>query len=150
MRLTSKSSYGIRALVDLAILHDGNKPVTLKKLAGEEGISLVYLEQIFNRLKKQGIVKSVRGPGGGYVLSRSPERVSIYDAVEALEGGMRSVGCISARRNGKSCARLGNCASREVWEEITVQLQEVLAGVSLGQMARRTLEKDPDKLKRIR
>ncbi len=141
MRLTTKTSYGIRALIDLAIMHGAGKPLTIKNISQREGISSVYLEQIFNKLKNHGIVKSVRGPKGGYILARDPEKVSVYDAIEALEGGVSSVGCVS-ERSKKKCIRLGKCASKEVWDEVTRQIQKTLGSFSIGYLAKKAVEID--------
>ena len=142
MKLTTKTSYGIRALIDLAIMYNDKKPIAIKNISSREDISSVYLEQIFNKLKNHGIVKSIRGPKGGYMLARDPEKVSVYDAIEALEGGVSSVGCVSGRRNRK-CIRSGKCASKEVWDEVTEQIQKTLGKFSLKYLAKRAVEIDP-------
>ncbi|MEA3489628.1 MAG: Rrf2 family transcriptional regulator [Candidatus Omnitrophota bacterium] len=145
MRLTSKTSYGIRALVDLAIMYSRKSPVSIRKISREEGISSIYLEQIFNRLKNHGIVKSIRGPRGGYMLARSPSEISVYDAIDALEGEVTSVGCRSGRIKGAACKQAGRCVSKEVWDEVTGQIQKTLKSFSLKCLAKRAIEIDPGK-----
>jgi Rrf2 family protein len=147
MRLTTKTSYGIRALIDLAIMYRRKQPVSIKSISREEEVSDIYLEQIFNRLKNRGIVKSVRGPKGGYMLARDPAKVTVYDAIEALEGALSSVGCVSLSRPGRICSKAGKCASQEVWDEVTRQIQKTLEGFSMKDLAKRALEINPDKFK---
>jgi Rrf2 family protein len=148
MRLTAKTSYAIRALIDLAIMYPGKRPVSIKDISAEEGISSTYLEQIFNRLKNAGIVKSVRGPRGGYVLAKPPVKISVYSAITALEGEVSSVGCRYGRAKGASCDQACRCASKEVWDEVTRQIQRTLESFSLGYLAGKAVEKDPGKLGR--
>ena len=148
MRLTAKTSYAIRALIDLAVMYRGKKPVSIKDISTEEGISSIYLEQIFNRLRKAGIVKSIRGPRGGYILAKPPVKISVYDAITALEGEVSSVGCRYGRREGASCGQACRCASKEVWDEVTRQIQRTLESFSLGYLAEKAVQKDPGKLAR--
>ncbi|MFC1549009.1 RrF2 family transcriptional regulator [Candidatus Omnitrophota bacterium] len=145
MKLTTKSSYGIRALINLAIMHDNARPVTIKDISREEGISYVYLEQIFNRLKKQGIVNSIRGPKGGYVLSRDPSEVNVYEIISALEGVVYPGRCKAGRQDTAGCELATRCASKEVWDEVARQLRTVLEGFSLEDLASRALSKSPCK-----
>ena len=146
MKLTAKTSYGIRALIDLAVVYPQKRPVSIKAVSIEEGISRIYLEQIFNRLKNKGIVRSVRGPMGGYMLARPPKDITVYDAMIALEGGVSSVGCRYGRARGSKCEQACRCASKEVWDEVTKQIQITLERYSLDYLAKRALEKDPGKL----
>jgi len=149
MLLTTKSSYGIRALIDLAIMYDRQVPISIKNISREEGISRVYLEQILNRLKKQGFVKSVRGPKGGYMLAKDPSGVSVYEVVMALEGSVAPGKCISGKGKIKVCERAGRCASKDVWNEVAKQIKKTLEGFSLRSLARRTLQIDPHKLEKV-
>ena len=145
MRLTTKSSYGVRALIDLAVMYDARKPVSIKEISKKEGISIVYLEQIFNALKNEGVIRSVRGPKGGYVLAKDPSKVNVYDAMRILEGGLSSVRCYSKTGKKKTCARMCSCASKEVWEELTRQIEKTLKKFTLKYLAERALEIDPKK-----
>ena len=145
MRLTTKSSYGVRALINLAVMHEKNEPVSIRSISKEEGISTIYLEQIFNALKNRGLVKSVRGPKGGYVLAKDPAEINVYEAIEVLEGDISSVRCISRKGNAKSCTKSCSCASKEVWEELTRQIKKTLEGFSLKYLARRAAKINPGK-----
>ena len=82
MKFTTKSSYGIRALINLALMYDQKKPVPIGRIAKKENISGFYLEQLFNKLKKHGLIRSVRGPRGGYTFSKDPADISVYEAVK--------------------------------------------------------------------
>lgn len=150
MRLTAKTSYGIRALIDLAIMYDRKQPVSIKNISQEEDISSVYLEQIFNRLKNCGIVKSIRGPKGGYMLASPPAEVNVYDAINALEESVSSVGCRYGKAKKHGCGQAGQCASKEVWDEVTSQIQKTLKGFTLKYLAGRALEINPRKLEKDR
>ena len=149
MTVTTKSSYGVRALIDLAIMYRKKRPLSIGEISHEEGISNIYLEQIFNRLKNHGLVKSIRGPKGGYLLSEDPSGISVYDAVKALDGDIYSVGCVLEKRISRSCARTTGCASKEVWDEVAKQIRETLSRFSLEDLADRALEIKPDKLKGV-
>ena len=138
MKLTTRSSYGIRALINMAAANGGTRPVSLKDISEEEGISCEYLEQIFNRLRRAGVVKSVRGPKGGYVLARAAEDVTMLDVVSAVESGRREDKCFCGK---VACDRTAICASRDVWEAVARQEKEVLERFSLGQLAERSGEK---------
>jgi Rrf2 family protein len=146
MRLTTKSSYGVRALINLAVMHKKDKPISISSISKEEGISTIYLEQIFNTLKNRGLVKSVRGPRGGYVLAKPPAKINVYEAIEILEGDISSVRCVSRKDKTKACAKFCNCASKEVWEELTRQIKKTLEGFSLKYLAQRAAKINPKKM----
>ena len=145
MRLTTKSSYGVRALINLAAVYKRKQPVSIRSISKEEGISTIYLEQIFNTLKNRGLVKSVRGPRGGYVLAKDPAKINVYEAIEILEGDVSSVRCVPKNGRGKTCAQLCNCASKEVWDELTLQIKKTLEGFSFKYLAERAIKIKPKK-----
>lgn len=150
MKLTTRSSYGVRALIRLAIEHDGGEPVSIGHISREEGISNIYLEQIFNCLKNRGLVKSVRGPRGGYVLARDPSRVSVYEVVMALEGSISPARCISSGKGKENvCGKASRCASKEVWDEMGRQIKETLGRFSLRGLAERAMKITPGKNGRV-
>ncbi len=150
MKLTTKSAYGIRALIDLAIMYDSGRPVSIKDIAREEDISCVYLEQIFHRLRGKGIVRSVRGPKGGYILSRDPAELNAYEIVSALEGVVFPERCKSGKGKKDGCERSARCVSREVWDEVARQIKTVLERFSLRDLAGRALEITPCKEVKVR
>ncbi len=143
MKLTTKAYYGVRALANLADKHAVKSPVPLKTISQEENISGIYLEQIFNKLKNVGLVKSVRGPGGGYVLGKAPAETNVYEVVTVLEENMGLGRCFSKKGKEDICAKNGKCATQEVWEKVNNQIKDVLEGVSLEDIVNRTREIDP-------
>ena len=117
MRLTTKSRYGTRLLIDLAINGD-NKPIPLNNIASRQNISLKYLEQIILKLKKGGMVKTQRGLFGGYLLAKSPEEINVGDVVRTLEGTSAITDCTDDEKQQCGiCNRAGDCFSRWVWIE---------------------------------
>ncbi len=129
MKLTSKGRYAVTAMLDLA-LHAGNGPVTLAGISERQSISLSYLEQLFTRLRKQGLVSSTRGPGGGYSLSRSAHDIQIAEVVSAVDESVDATRC-----GGQSDCQDGRrCLTHELWTELSEQIYAFLSGISLGQL----------------
>ena len=93
MKLTSKGRFAVMSLVDIAINSVANKPVSLSDISSRQNISLPFLEQIFISLKKSGIVKSVRGPSGGYTFAKNPDIIKIYDVIKAIDEDLKIMGC---------------------------------------------------------
>lgn len=118
MRLTTKSRYGTRLILDLA-LNAGPGPVRLSEIAKRQSISLKYLEKLIRKLKQAGFVKSVRGPYGGYMLARPTQDISVGDIVRVLEGTQSITDC-SEVENDKTCGvctRAGDCLTQWIWME---------------------------------
>ncbi|MCM2356867.1 MAG: Rrf2 family transcriptional regulator [Geobacteraceae bacterium] len=131
MKLSTKSRYGLRALFDIAY-NSGNLPAQIQDISRRQDISPRYLEQIFQGLKKVGILKSKRGPQGGYFLTRSPEEITVKDIVIATEGGMALVDCVSSKRKKKNaCTFEGCCVTQTVWDEATARLNDYFATLTL-------------------
>ena len=118
MRITTKGRYALRAMTNLAVAYQG-KPRPIKKIAADEDISPEFLEQIFFKLKKHGIIGSVRGPGGGFLLEKSPSDITIKDIFLAVDEGLDLTPCTVCGDNsgGKNCTRLENCLMYSVWKE---------------------------------
>lgn len=112
MRVTTKGRYALRAITNLA-LTNSDKPVPIKKIAAEEDISPEFLEQIFFRLKKKGIISSVRGPGGGFMLNMAPADISVKDIFEAVGEGLEITPCTSE----EDCERAEICSMRDFWQD---------------------------------
>ncbi|MFV1996913.1 MAG: Fe-S cluster assembly transcriptional regulator IscR [Acidiferrobacterales bacterium] len=129
MRLTTKGRYAVTAMLDLA-LHYDQGAVTLAEIARRQGISLSYLEQLFARLRRNGLVDSVRGPGGGYNLASEPEKIAVADIIIAINEN------IDARRcGGKSnCDGDERCLTHELWEELSDRIYGFLKGISLADL----------------
>jgi len=129
MKLTSKGRYAVTAMLDLA-LHADNRPITLADISGRQGISLSYLEQLFTRLRKQGLVSSTRGPGGGYSLSRSAHDIPVSDVVAAVDESVDATRC-----GGKGDCQDGKrCLTHDLWAELSDQVYSFLSGITLGQL----------------
>lgn len=137
MKLSTKSRYGLRALFDIAY-NSGNLPAQIQDISRRQEISPRYLEQIFQSLKKVGILKSKRGPQGGYCLSRSPEEITVRDVIVATEGDVALVDCVGARRKKKSdCSFNGACVTQTVWEEASAKLNDYFATLTLKTLCER-------------
>lgn len=117
MRITTKGRYALRAMVNLA-LTGSDRPKPIKTIAAEEEISPEFLEQIFFKLRKSGIINSVRGPGGGFLLDRDPSTVSAREIFEAVGEGLEITPCAQPREDGSfECDKTDDCSVHEVWRE---------------------------------
>ena len=135
MKLSTKGRYAVMAMVDLAANSQG-KPVSLAEIAGRQEISLSYLEQLFGKLRRGGLVKSVRGPGGGYLLSRSTDETRISDIVVAVDEPLRATRCKAGSSVG--CRHdNGRCLTHDLWEELGNQIHMFLSSVSLEDVIER-------------
>lgn len=132
MRLTTKGRYAVTAMLDLA-LHDGGQPTALSEISARQGISLSYLEQLFSRLRKQGLVSSARGPGGGYRLGRSSLEISVADVIRAVDESVDATKCGGER----NCHGEERCLTHELWEELSDQIYRFLNGIYLGDLVKR-------------
>lgn len=142
MKLSAKGRYAVMAMTDLAThmrASDAAEPLTLAEIADRQEISLSYLEQLFSRLRRAGLVKSVRGPGGGYLLARSPAELRISDIVLAVDESLRATRCQPS--NGKGCmSDASRCVTHDLWEELGNHIYLFLSAVSLEDVcARRVL-----------
>ncbi len=138
MKLSTKSRYGIRALMELAG-HYGNGTIAVREIAEDQQISWKYLETLFNSLKVAGLIMSRRGPGGGWALTRPPEEIRLGEVIHALEGAMEVVPCVE---HPETCARTDYCATREVYMEINAAILGVLDRYTLDDLYRRKIELD--------
>lgn len=133
MRLTTRVRYGARALVDIAQYSDRG-PVPLRDIAGRQGLSQAYLEQLILTLKAAGLVRSVRGSRGGFVLAKDATQVTMAQVVEVLGGELNIADCVSCP---ESCKRAGQCAMRPVWEGVNRAICDVLVGTTLADLVSR-------------
>lgn len=138
MRLSTKSRYGLRALFDIAY-HAGQRPVQIQDIARRQDISPRYLEQIFQNLKKAGILKSKRGPQGGYLIAKPLKDVTVKDIVRATEGDLLLVDCIpkKGRRKKGACNFDGSCVTQTVWSEAAKQIEALFSTISLAVLCER-------------
>ena len=129
MRLTTKGRFAVTAMVDLAIHSDG-APVTLAGVSERQLISLSYLEQLFGKLRRHGLVESVRGPGGGYCIARSLDKISVAEIILAVDEPLDATKC-----GGKAnCKGNGPCLTHNLWTDLTDQIYSYLESVTLDQL----------------
>jgi Rrf2 family iron-sulfur cluster assembly transcriptional regulator len=129
MRITTRGRYALRASLALAKLGKDRKAVPVNELAEEEDISPVFLEQIFFRLRKAGIVHSIRGPGGGFCFARDLDHLTIREILDAAGEDLNITAC---DRNVKKCGHIGDCLSHRVWEDLSNIVNDYFAGITLG------------------
>jgi Rrf2 family iron-sulfur cluster assembly transcriptional regulator len=129
MKLTTKGRYAVTAMLDLAI-HDHKGPITLADISERQGISLSYLEQLFSRLRKNGLVSSARGPGGGYRLSRDSKEIAVVDVITAVDEKIDARRCEGAG----NCQGETTCLTHELWCDLSSQIYQFLKGISLGDL----------------
>jgi Rrf2 family iron-sulfur cluster assembly transcriptional regulator len=135
MRLSTKGRYAVMALVDLATNSQG-RPVSLADISGRQEISLSYLEQLFAKLRRAGLVKSVRGPGGGYLLARPADDTRIADAILAVDEPIRATRCKPNAATGCHSDK-SRCLTHDLWEELSRQIHLFLSSVSLADVVER-------------
>lgn len=136
MLLTTKARYAVMALVDMAYLEKNNKPVALYELSGRQNLDLNYMEQIFAKLRKSGLIKSIKGPGGGYLLSRTSNEIFISDIVKSVDESTKmtrcegEVGCMPDK---------SRCLTHDLWEGLSNHIDQYLSRISLADVC--SLEK---------
>ena len=146
MRLTTMSRYGTRAIFDIAYNTTG-LPVQVKDVAERQQIPIKYLEQIFHKLKKADFIKSERGPGGGYVLTKNPSEIKVGDIIKAVQEHTDLVACVcDSAEDGNPCVREGQCVTRSVWKEAARQITEYFNSVTIADLCKdaqnKNLKKD--------
>jgi Rrf2 family cysteine metabolism transcriptional repressor len=134
LRLSTRGHYGLKAMFDLAQNY-GAGPISLKTVAERQNLSDHYLEQLIAMLRKSGLVNSVRGAQGGYVLAREPSEIKVGDIIRALEGPIAPVYCVSEKDPG-SCDEADYCITRTVWARVRDGLAALLDSISLADMCR--------------
>jgi len=138
VKLSTKGRYAVMAMVDLAT-NSGGRPVSLADIAERQEISLSYLEQLFAKLRRGGLVNSVRGPGGGYLLARDADDTRVADIILAVDEPIRATRCTPGQPFGCRSNR-SRCQTHDLWEELGNQIYLYLNSVSIGDvMAQRIL-----------
>lgn len=132
MKLTTKGRYAVTAMLDLA-LHDSNGPVNLSDIACRQAISLAYLEQLFAKLRKNNLVDSSRGPGGGYRLALPAEDISVASVIAAVDEPVDATRC----GGQENCQGDLRCLTHDLWQELSNQITGFLDGISLADLVRR-------------
>ncbi len=130
MRMSTKAQYAVRAMVNLN-LHSEGKPVSLRDISLRESISLTYLEQLFVKLRRGEIVKSVRGPGGGYLLARPAKDIQVDEIIDSVEESLVPVSCMD-QKNG--CACEDQCVTHNVWHGLGEKIRQFLSSITLDDL----------------
>ena len=129
MKLTSKGRYAVTAMLDLAF-HSQAGPVTLSHISQRQDISLSYLEQLFTRLRRQNLVSSTRGPGGGYSLSRAAERIAIAEIIAAVNESVETTRC----KGAGNCQEGRRCLTHDLWDDLSQQIYSFLNDITLANL----------------
>lgn len=137
MRLTTKGRFAVTAMLDLA-LNENEKPVTLAGISERQAISLSYLEQLFSRLRKQGLVTSVRGPGGGYRVARAHSKISVSHIITAVDELIDATQCAGK----EDCHDEGRCMTHDLWASLNTKILDYLSGVTLAELVENKRQND--------
>lgn len=127
LRLSTKSQYGVRAMFEIANGYQTG-PVTIKEISEKQSVSVAYLEQILNTLRKAGIIKSVKGPGGGYVLNKTPDNISIGAILRELDGPVAITSCLDPT---EGCMRIDGCVTHLLWKSLGEKIEAFLDNMTL-------------------
>ncbi len=139
MKLNTRSRYAVMALADIASFSTQN-PVSLRDISLRQNISLVYLEQIFSKLKKNNIVKSIRGTNGGYILIKDPEKIKLSNIFLAVDEKVKTVQC--KKESKKACnGKLTKCITHNLWDDLETHINEFFDKKNLGDLLKNNLEK---------
>ena len=133
MKLSTRTRYGIRAILELAENY-GNGPLQLRVIARDQGVSVKYLEQLIAMLKAAGIVRSIRGSKGGYILAKQPGQVKVSECFQCLEGPVITTECV---KDESFCERTNDCIARQVWTEVQEAVMGVLQSMTLQDLVDR-------------
>ena len=136
MKLSTKSRYAVMALADIARFKN-SEPISLRDISIRQGISLVYLEQLFLKLKKNEIVKSIRGKKGGYTLNKTPDEIKISDILSAVEEKVKTIGC--QKHSKKGCnGKSAKCITHNLWDELETHINVFFQEKKLGDLINKT------------
>ena len=142
MKLSTKGRYGLRAMIDLA-RYSEEEPVSIGRVAARQDISERYLEQLVALLKKAGLVKSIRGATGGYVLAKKEEEISVGDILRALEGSLEPVKC-AAFYSEDGCTAADGCVTKYVWQKINDSINQTVNEIMLDELVRESKNLNPE------
>lgn len=142
MKLSTKGRYGLRAMIDLA-RYSEDEPVSISSIAARQDISERYLEQLVGLLKKAGLVRSIRGATGGYVLAKSTGEISVGDVLRALEGSLEPVRC-AAFYSEEGCMAAEGCVTKYVWQKINESINEAVDHMMLDELVRESRNVNPE------
>ena len=136
MKLSTKGRYGLRAFIDLAVWGE-EEPVSLTSIAERQNISISYLEQLMAKLKRAGLVNSIRGVNGGYVIAKPAEEISVGDVLRALEGDLAPVECPGIGNSSTTqCSGSAHCVSKIVWKRINDSINNAVDSIYIGELVK--------------
>ncbi len=135
LKLSTKGQYGVRAMFEIARGYP-ESPVTIKEISERQDVSVAYLEQILNKLRRAGLIRSVKGPGGGYLLTREPSGISIASILKELEGPVAITSCLDPE---EGCTRVEGCVTHLLWKSLGAKIEAFLETITLRDL----LEKEP-------
>lgn len=138
MKISTKGRYALQLMLDLAVYNTG-EPVSLKDIARRQGISEKYLEQIISLLNKAGYVRSIRGPQGGYFLSKQPEEYTVGMILRQTEGDLAPVSCVGTKNPG--CDKLEECVTVKIWQQMNDAVNGVIDNITLANLVEWQTEK---------
>ncbi|MDD5427928.1 MAG: Rrf2 family transcriptional regulator [Candidatus Omnitrophica bacterium] len=133
MKLSTKSTYGLRAMLSIA-MNSPKGAISVADISKKEGISVAYLEQLLNKLMHRGLVASIRGPKGGYVLSKNTGAITVGDIVKTLEGNIYPVHCIAAGKGSSACKKSSGCVPKLVWMKLAKSISDCLDSITLKEL----------------
>jgi len=145
MNISTRGRYGLRALLEIAVQPD-EEPVTIRDISQRQQMSVTYLEQILHKLKKAGIVRSIRGARGGYVLARKGDKITVNQIINALDGPISISYCDSPQLREKSCIGPSACVSRILWKKLENLIQGALSSVTLADLRKQAMNLKDEKL----
>jgi Rrf2 family protein len=131
LKLSTKGQYGVRAMFELAKNYNKG-PLTIREIAKRQGVSISYLEQLMNRLRKSELIKSRKGPGGGYIINREPAEISVGMILNSLEGPVAITQCLDP--TAKGCKRVEGCVARLLWKSLGEKIEEFLDTINLDDL----------------
>jgi len=130
LRLSTKGQYGVRAMYEIAVGYP-ERPVNIREISESQDVSIHYLEQILNKLRRAGLIRSVKGPGGGYLLAKRPDEITISDILLELEGPLAITSCLNPE---EGCVRVEICVTHLLWKALGRQIEDFLNTVTLGDL----------------
>ena len=143
MKLTTKGKFAVTALLDIAIYSEDNKkPITLYNISDRQNISSSYLEQLFVKLRKSGVAKSYKGPGGGYLLMREVDKIDISEIIKAVDEDMDARSC----RGNKNCRDNRKCLTHDLWAGLTNEMYGYLERITIKDLLDKAETKEPTKI----
>jgi|Deesub1362A_J573_1020465.scaffolds.fasta_scaffold00169_18 Rrf2 family protein len=141
LSLSTRGEYGVRAMFEIAREYEKG-PVSIKEIARRQGVSVPYLEQLLNRLRRAGLIRSQKGPGGGYVLIKRPDEITIGVILRVLEGPVALTNCLAPVSDRHRCSLVKKCVARLLWQSLGEKIEEFLEGITLQDLLSASADMD--------